>query len=162
MKADLDRFRREIGTDYLDIVLLHKMTDIHWPDIKAGAMDMLSIALEDGIVKAHGVSCHSLGALESAATTNWVQVALARINPVGVKMDAQVPKAREVLKYVKSSGKAVIGMKILGAGVLRNQVDECLEYALAQDFMDCFTIGSENLKEMGDLIKKIPSASVRG
>ena len=30
MRADLDRFRREIGTDYIDIVLLHCMMDSDW------------------------------------------------------------------------------------------------------------------------------------
>jgi predicted aldo/keto reductase-like oxidoreductase len=161
MKADLDRFRQEIGTDYLDIVLLHCMTDVRWPTIKAGAMDVLSVASEVGIVKAHGVSCHTLSALETAANSDWVQVNLARINPVGVTMDADVTRVREVLKRMKASGKAVIGMKILGAGALRNQVDECLEYTLAQDFVDCFAIGLESREEMRDLIKRIPAASVR-
>ncbi len=36
MRDDLDRFRKEIGTDYLDIVLLHMMTDSDWPVEKAG------------------------------------------------------------------------------------------------------------------------------
>ena len=39
MREDLDRFRREIGTDYLDIVLLHAMTDGDWPEKKKGAME---------------------------------------------------------------------------------------------------------------------------
>jgi len=62
----------------------------------------------------------------------------------------------------KAAGKGVIGMKILGAGKLRNRVDESLQYALAQDCVDCFTIGTESRAEMEDLLKKIPAASVRG
>jgi len=42
MRADLDRFRRELGTDHLDIVLLHCMMDKDWPDRKKGAMAVLS------------------------------------------------------------------------------------------------------------------------
>ena len=53
-------------------------------------------------------------------------------------------------------------MKIFGAGRLRDKTDECLQFALAQDFIDCFTIGAESRAEMQDLIKKIPAASVRG
>ena len=30
MRADLDRFRKELGTDYIDILLLHCMTDKNW------------------------------------------------------------------------------------------------------------------------------------
>ncbi|MGF1636993.1 MAG: aldo/keto reductase [Cyclobacteriaceae bacterium] len=162
MKADLDRFRKELNTDYLDIVLLHCLMDVKWNEQKAGAMDALSRAREDGIVKAHGVSCHTLAALETAADTDWVQVDMARINMSGVIMDAEVPVVEKVLKKMKSKGKGIIGMKILGAGRLRDKVDECLQYALGQDFVDCFTIGTESQDEFKDLIKRIPKASVRG
>lgn len=53
-------------------------------------------------------------------------------------------------------------MKIFGAGRLRNRTDECLQYALAQDVVDCFTIGSESIDEFKQLTTKIPAASVRG
>lgn len=63
---------------------------------------------------------------------------------------------------MKAKGKGVIGMKILGAGRLRDKADECLEFALSLDCVDCFTIGAESRGEMQDLLKKIPAASVRG
>ncbi|MBI3683412.1 MAG: aldo/keto reductase, partial [Acidobacteria bacterium] len=63
---------------------------------------------------------------------------------------------------MKDAGKGVIGMKILGAGKLRDKTDEALQFALAQDVIDCFTIGSESKEEMLDLTRKIPAASVRG
>lgn len=162
MKDDLDRFRKELGTDYLDICLLHFMTDANWPNIKKGAMEVLARAREDGIVKAHGVSCHTLGALKSASDSDWVQVDLARINPYASRMDGEVNEVVPVLKKMKKQGKAVIGMKIFGAGQLRDKVDECLQYTLAQDFVDCFTIGQEGFDETKDLFKRIPAASVRG
>ena len=83
MRDDLDRFRRELGTDYLDIVLLHCMLDTDWPEKKKGAMMVLSEAKEKGIIRAHGTSCHKIGALRTAAATDWVEVDLARLNPVG-------------------------------------------------------------------------------
>lgn len=162
MKDDLDRFRDEIGTDYLDIVLLHLMTDRDWPVEKRAAMDVLEKAREDGLIRAHGVSCHTLGALETAAKTDWVQVDLARINPAGVAMDADVPTVKNVLREMHEKGKGVIGMKIFGAGRLRNRVDECLQHALDLDFIDAFTIGQENRGETRDLIERIPAVSIQG
>ena len=161
MRADLDRFRKEIGTDYLDIVLLHFMTDPEWPTKKAGAMAVLEEAKQKGIVKAHGVSCHTLGALKAAANSPWVDVDLARLNPAGVAMDADPATVIEVLRKMKQAGKGVIGMKILGAGQLRTRVDEALQYALAQDVLDCFTIGAQTQDELRDLLTRIPKASVR-
>ncbi len=162
MKKDLDRYRREIGTDYIDIVLLHALTNPRWNENRKGAMEYLARAREDGIIRAHGVSCHSIGALKTAADEDWVQVDLARMNPAGLRMDDEVPVVQKVLQKMKTKGKGVIGMKILGAGQLSNKVDEALEYALAQEYMDSFTIGSESIEQFEDLTKRIPEASVRG
>lgn len=159
MRADLDRFRQELGTDYLDIVLLHAVRSSTWPDERKGAMEVLAEAREKGIVKTHGVSCHSLEALQTSAGTPWVHVTLARINPAQMLMDAEPPAVVKVLQEMKAAGKGVIGMKILGEGGLKNRVDEALRYALSLDCVDCFTIGPANRDELADLIKRIPANS---
>jgi 1-deoxyxylulose-5-phosphate synthase len=161
MRADLDRYRQEIGTDTIDILLLHCMMDADWPQKKQGAMAVLSEAKEKGIIRAHGTSCHTLAALKTAAATDWVEVDLARLNPIGAHMDADPKTVASVLKEMKGKGKGIIGMKILAQGDLRGKVDEALQYALAQDVLDCFTIGAENRTELKGLINKVPDASVR-
>jgi aryl-alcohol dehydrogenase-like predicted oxidoreductase len=161
MWADLDRFRSEIGTDHLDIVLLHCMLSADWPREKAGAMAVLSEAKQKGIIRAHGVSCHDLGAMKTAAASEWVDVDLARLNPAGMQMDGDPATIVSVLRTMKEKGKGVIGMKILGAGGLRARRDEALQYALAQDVLDCFTIGCESPQEFEDLLTRIPAASTR-
>jgi aryl-alcohol dehydrogenase-like predicted oxidoreductase len=162
MRDDLDRFRREIGSDHLDVVLLHAVSRPDWPQQKAGAMAVLADAKARGIIRAHGVSCHSLGALKAAAASDWVDVDLARLNPAGVVMDGSPDAVVPVLRTMKQAGKGVIGMKILGEGRLRDRVDEALQFALAQDVLDAFTIGAESPAELQDLLKRIPAASVRG
>ena len=162
MRKDFDRYRREIGTDYLDIVLLHAVREADWPEQRKGAMEYLSEMYEKGLLKTHGLSCHSLVALKRAAKTPWVHVDLARVNPMGLYMDADAATVIEVLREMKSNGKGVIGMKILGQGDMRHRVDEMLAHALALDCVDCFTIGAENRGELADLIRRIPDASQRG
>jgi len=161
MRADIDRFRKELGTDYLDIVLLHFMRDPNWPTIKQGGMEELAKMRQEGIVRAHGVSCHTMGALEAAANSDWVQVDLARINPYGARMDDTVKKVVPVLQRMHADGKSVLGMKIFGAGQLRDKADECLQYILDQDYVDAFTIGQENEDEMRDLLTRIPAMSIK-
>jgi hypothetical protein len=39
-------------------------------------------------------------------------------------------------------------MKIFGGGLLRDKVDECLQYVLKQEYVLAFTIGQENQDEM--------------
>ena len=162
MKADMARFQKELGSDYIDVMLLHCMMDPDWPERKKGAMEFITEAQSKGLIKTKGVSCHTLGALRTSAKTPWVEVQLARINPAGAVMDADPQTVLSVLKEMKAAGKGVIGMKIFGAGKLRHRADECLQFALAQDCVDCFTIGSESIAEFTDLTKKIPAAAVRG
>jgi aryl-alcohol dehydrogenase-like predicted oxidoreductase len=158
MRADLDRFRRELGTDYLDICLMHCVTEADWTDRYRGAMDMLSEAKQKGIIRAHGCSCHSIEALRAAAKSPWVEIDLARINPVGAYMDADPATVVGVLKEMKAAGKAVVGMKILGQGTLRTRQDEAIKYALSLGLLDAFTIGAESKQEQEDLIRRISVA----
>jgi len=81
MKADLDRFRKELGVDYIDVMLLHCMMDPDWPARKKGAMDFISEAQEKGLIKTKGTSCHTLGALKAAADSPWVEVRPGALQP---------------------------------------------------------------------------------
>ncbi len=105
VRADLDRFRRELGTDYLDVCLMHCVTEGDWTDRYRGAMDVLSEAKQKGIIRAHGCSCHTIEALRAAAKSPWVEIDLARINPVGAYMDADPATVVSVLKEMKAAGK---------------------------------------------------------
>ncbi len=157
-RADLDRFRRELGTDYLDICLMHCVTEADWTERYKGVMDVLSEAKQKGTIRAHGCSCHSIEALRTAAKSPWVEIDLARINPVGAYMDSDPATVVGVLKEMKASGKAVVGMKILGQGALRDRQDEAIKYALSLGVLDAFTIGAESKSEQEDLIGRIAAA----
>src|ERR1700751_2256706 len=158
MRTDLDRFRKELGTDYLDVCLMHCVTEADWTDRYRGAMDTLSEAKEKGIIRAHGCSCHTIEALRAAAKSPWVEIDLARINPIGAHMDADPATVVSVLHEMKAAGKGVIGMKILGQGDLRDRQDEAIKYALSLGVLDAFTIGAESKAEQEELIRRIAAA----
>jgi aryl-alcohol dehydrogenase-like predicted oxidoreductase len=157
-RADLDRFRRELGVDYLDVCLMHCLTEADWTERYKGVMDVLSEAKQKGIIRAHGCSCHSIEALRAAAKSPWVEVDFARINPIGSHMDADPATVVSVLREMKAAGKAVVGMKILGQGDLASRQDEAIKYALSLGVLDAFTIGAESKAQQEDLIRRIASA----
>ncbi|MGE5110124.1 MAG: aldo/keto reductase [Acidobacteriaceae bacterium] len=158
IRADLDRFRRELNTDYIDVVLMHCLTESDWTEQFRGAMDVLSEAKQKGIIRAHGCSCHSIGALRAAAKSPWVEVDLARINPIGAHMDAGPDTVIGVLREMRAAGKGIIGMKILAQGDLRNRKDEAIKYALSLGVLDAFTIGATSKAEQNDLVRRIAAA----
>jgi aryl-alcohol dehydrogenase-like predicted oxidoreductase len=158
MRANLDRYRKELGTDYIDILLMHCMTEGDWTERFKGTMDVLSEAKEKSIIRAHGCSCHTIEALRAAAKSPWVEVDLVRINPIGSHMDDDPGTVVSVMQQMKSSGKGLIGMKILGQGDLRNKQSEAIKYALSLNLLDAFTIGAESKSEQDNLIQRVAAA----
>ena len=158
MRADLDRYRRELGVDYIDILLIHCVTEDDWTTRYRGIMDVLSEAKEKGIIRAHGCSCHTIGALRAAAASPWVEVDLVRLNPIGSHMDADPDTVIGVIKQMRASGKGIVGMKILGQGDLRHRRSEAIQYALNSGVLDAFTIGAESRAEQDDLTRRIAAA----
>ncbi len=158
VRDDLDRFRRELGVDHIDIVLIHCVTEADWTTRYRGAMDVLSEAKQKGVIRAHGVSCHSIQALRAAAASPWVDVDLVRLNPIGSHMDADPATVIAEVKKMRANGVGVVGMKILGQGDLRDKPQEALRYALSTGVLDAFTVGAESEREQKDLTRRIAAA----
>jgi 1-deoxyxylulose-5-phosphate synthase len=158
VRADLDRFRRELGIDYIDIVLIHCVTESDWTTRYRGVMDVLSEAKQKGVIRAHGVSCHTIGALRAAAASPWVEIDLVRLNPVQAHMDADPDTVISVIRQMRSSGKGIVGMKILGQGAMRDRPSDAIHFALASGVLDAFTIGAESQTEQNDLVHRIAAA----
>jgi 1-deoxyxylulose-5-phosphate synthase len=151
----IERFRHELSTDYIDIVLLHCLMTPQWEDEMAPYMEVLSAAKEKKQIRAVGVSCHNLGALKTAASCPWVDVILARINPKGASMDGTVEEVLPVLKTAKANGKALIGMKIYGEGKLAHMKDECIRYAQNLGLLDSMTLGAESASQINESLSLI-------
>ena len=154
------RFRQELATDYIDIVLLHCMSEPNWSTDLSPYMDVLAEEKEQKRIRAVGVSCHNLPALEETATCPWLDVVLARINPHGVMMDAPTEQVVPVLRKIKENGKAIIGMKIYGEGQLADKKEECIRYAQTSGLLDAMTLGFEKPEEIDEtlaLLAKYPA-----
>ena len=153
----IDRFRKETGSDYFDILLLHCMTNGKWQEERKPYIDALSEAKQKGIAKTIGLSCHSFDALKVAADDPWVEVILARINPEGLIMDASADEVMAVLKKAHDSGKGIIGMKIFGEGQLKeaSQREKSLQYAIGSKNIDCMTIGMTTKEQIDENVNMI-------
>ena len=160
LREDLDRFRKELDTDYLDVVLLHCMTDPDWPEKMKPCMEALSGAKENGIVQAHGVSCHSIEALRQAAASEWVEIMLSRFNPFGRIMDASPEEVAGVLRTAHEAGKGMLGMKICAEGKKVAEMETSITWVLRQGCIDAMTIGMVKAEEVPDTIRRFNKASI--
>lgn len=168
----LDRFRKELNTDYIDSLLIHCMTDHNWHDQQKRVMDAMEEARDKKIIRAKGVSCHGLPALTRATQVPWVDIQLARINPQGRHIDGHssdwnvsgnettLPEVLKELKEMHAKGRGIIGMKIIGNGEFTNAEDreKSIRYAMSLDLLDAVVIGFKSTAEIDEAIERINRA----
>lgn len=154
--ATLDRFRKETGSDYFDIVLLHCLMKGNWQEEKKSFTESLSKAKQNGIVKKVGVSCHNWDAMVAAAEDPWVDVILARINPFGNHMDGTPDDVMGLLETARKNGKGVIGMKIFGNGdnTSARERQRSLTYVMNSPNVHCVTLGLESTEQVDDAVNR--------
>jgi aryl-alcohol dehydrogenase-like predicted oxidoreductase len=141
VRRDVERFLRELRLESLDIVLLHCMMSENWPRSKKSQVKALNQAKEEGLVRAVGISCHSLGALRAASECDWVDVVLARINYAGINMDGDPEQVVPLIERLYAAGKALYGMKVLGVGRLAGDARAAMQYVLGLGTVHALTIG---------------------
>jgi aryl-alcohol dehydrogenase-like predicted oxidoreductase len=162
----LDRYRRELGVEYIDALLIHCATKHTWPHDLRPMMDAFDEAKGKGLIRLKGVSCHGLPALTAATGTDWVDVQLARVNPQGRHMDGAAGEWAEPgnhdasvreIRAMHERGRGVIGMKIIGNGDFKAAADRqrSLEFVLTSGFVDAFVIGFGTTQQIDEAITRI-------
>lgn len=158
----VDRFRKEMKTDYIDLVQIHCMVDNDWTDGQKRQMDIMENLKSKGIIRAHGVSVHSLEAMKAAVKSPWVDVIHVRINPYGIAMDKHEPEeVVKVIQQLHDSGKGVIGMKLIGNGDYSNdseKIDNTLRFVLGLGTVDMIIVGFENTKQIDNYLGRVEKA----
>ncbi|MCE2416103.1 aldo/keto reductase [Candidatus Poribacteria bacterium] len=165
VEADVKRFLKEIDSDYVDIVLLHCLTQVDWPQQYPDAMEALARCKEQGLIRAHGVSCHDYGAFQTSAMTEWVDVVLARINHAGVSMDASPADVIRTMEQMAFAGKGIYGMKVLGQGKLAENATsqrEAIEFVMGLPCVHAMTIGMTSENEVEANVAVVNELSEKG
>jgi len=158
----VDRFRKELNTDFLDLVQIHCITDAAWTDKLKKQMDILENLKARKIIRAHGVSVHSLEAMEACSGNPWVDIVHVRINPFGESMDKSDPAlVTPVISKLHNEGKGIIGMKLLGAGKFKDddeKTDQSIKYVFGLGSVDMVISGFAVPCQIDNYIARIRQA----
>lgn len=169
-RANIDRFRRELNSEYFDILLMHAMRSPNWPAETVWLQDALSEAKDKKIVLSHGASVHGLQPLRRFPDNGWLDVALLRTNHNGVRMDTmsltdtnEIGSVSEVFTHAKSlhgKGVGVLGMKLIGEGQFTSADDReaAMRFVMKQGCVDAVTIGFKNTAEIDEAITRMNRA----
>ena len=156
-REDIDRFLRELNTDYIDSLIIHHVTIPDWTERYRGVMDVLAEAKRRGKIRAHGVTCHDYGALQAAAASDWVQINQVRWNPGRAHMDNEVETMRALFKQMRGKRQGMIGMKVVGQGDLLDGArkfspTECFRFQVESGVVDAFVVGVEATSQIDELL----------
>lgn len=173
--ATIDKFRSSYKTDYIDSLLVHCMTKPDWTDDHKRMMDAFDEAKEKKWIRAKGVSCHSLPALQTAAQSDWNEVHLVRVNPQGRHMDhpggdsgrksVDVNPVLAEIKTMHEKGRGVIGMKICSNGDFSNDPaarEKSIRFAVNHPHIDAIVIGMRSTGEVDENIEMVNKALAAG
>ena len=166
---EIDRFRKEVGTDYFDSMLVHAVRTADWPEQEKRLMDLLNTAKEKEIIRATGVSMHGLVPLRAAAKTSWGDLRQVRINHNGTAMDnlrdkstepGDVKAVVEHMKKMHAGGKGIIGMKLIGNGDFTDPATRraSIDFVMGLDCVDAVVIGFKSPEEIDEAIANINAA----
>lgn len=141
-RASVERSLRRLGTDYLDIVLLHSNGDDLAILDDSGALEMLRQLRHEGLVRAFGISAKTLpGALRAAQCCD---VAMLAYNPEDTSM-------APALAACAAEGCAVLVKKAFGSGHLCTTPDGvrgCLQTIYAAPGIASVVIGTLNAQHL--------------
>jgi predicted aldo/keto reductase-like oxidoreductase len=166
----IDRYRKELDTDYIDSLLMHCMVKRSWPDDQKRLMDAFEEAKAKKLIRAKGISCHSLPALGRSTETDWVEVQLVRVNPQAKHTDGPAETGdrpgndiQPVLKEIKAmrqKGKGIIAMKLIGNGDFTQPEDreQSIRFAMQCGLLDAAVIGFKSSAEIDEAIARMNRA----
>jgi predicted aldo/keto reductase-like oxidoreductase len=163
----IDQFRKQLDTEYIDILLLHCLRPPTWKTDYSSLQDGLSEAKDKKVILAKGASVHGLPALRMFPGNQWLEIAMIRMNHNGTRMDT--PEQKEVdlpgnvdevvahTKKVHAQGMGVISMKLCGEGRFTSAEDRdaAMKFAMNLGCVDAVTIGFKNTAEIDEAIERM-------
>ena len=155
--ATVKKFLQELKTDYLDLFQLHCMMKPDWENDYKRYMEDLEKCKEEGLIRGHGVSCHSFGALKNAAVNPWVDAVHVRLNSMGTRMEGSFEENVEVCQTAQDNGKGVICMKLVGEGTMKKLEErrESIDKVVRSQIIDVYIVGFEEEWQVDELITNI-------
>ncbi len=165
----LDLYRKQLNTDYLDIMLLHCVRPATWDTDYRDIQDAFQEAKHRQVILSHGASVHGLPALRKFPGNRLLEVAMIRMNHNGTRTDidsdveprgsaiGSVSEVVEHTKKVHAQGMGVVSMKLVGEGRFTNPDDReaALRHTMNLGCVDSVTIGFKSTAEIDEAIERM-------
>lgn len=148
-KDSLEIALKEIGTDYIDIFLLHEQESVHTVKGHYEAVEYFMKAKEEGKIRGFGLSTHRVSGAQAAKEYKEIEIIHPIINKSGIGIhDGNIEDMLNIVKDLHKMGKGIYGMKPLGGGHLIKDVEEAFNFVKDISFIDSIAIGMQSVDEI--------------
>ncbi len=147
-RAAIEQTLRELGTGYVDVMLLHGVRSADDLRRREGALAELCRAKDEGLIRAVGASTHVFtgSAMRACTADPRIQAILTVVNPRGIGMRCEyegLTYADHVglVQQAHAAGKAISAMKVMAEGLLADEAEAALRYAFTLPGVDVVDLG---------------------
>ncbi len=150
IERDIAESLVELDREEADIFLLYDVRSREDFALRQGAWDYLKEAKEMGLVKAIGLSTHTVEVAELASELREVDFVQVAFNLVGAGiLDGDKATMERIMGKLKDAGKTVCAIKPLAGGMLsRDMWQESLEFLFNHPLVDCICVGMTTREEV--------------
>lgn len=153
---------KEIGTDYIDLFLLHEQESIHTVRGHYEAIEYFLKAKEQGKIRSIGISTHRISGALAVKEFKEIEVIHPIVNKKGIGIqDGNIDEMLDVLSELKSMGKGIYAMKPLGGGHLIKDVESAFNFVKEIPFIDSIAIGLQSIEEIDANIQILENGYIK-
>lgn len=157
-KESLEEALREMGTDYIDIFMLHEQESEHTIRGHYEALEYYMKMKEKGYIRALGLSTHCVAGVKGANKYSEIEVIHPIINKAGLGIqDGSLDQMLAEVKKFSDNGGGVFSMKPIGGGHLISKIDESIDFVQNLDFVHSIAVGMQSIDEVEANVAKFTS-----
>ncbi|NLY20105.1 MAG: aldo/keto reductase [Tissierellia bacterium] len=140
---------KELGTDYIDLFLLHEQESEMTLKGHYEALERLFALKEKGYIRGVGISTHKIAALKASEQFKEIEVIHPMINKYGLGiLDGTRDEMLDEIKKARTRGVGIYAMKVIGGGHLISEADEAIKWANNIEYFDSMAIGMQSEEEV--------------
>jgi aryl-alcohol dehydrogenase-like predicted oxidoreductase len=147
--VSVEKARRELDMDVLDIFLLHEQESRLTLRGHREALEYYLNEREKGRIRAVGVSTHHVEVVRAICDMPEIDVVHPIVNISGIGIaDGSISEMLAAVEGAWKSGKGVYSMKPLGGGNLLRSYEECMSFVLGQPCIHSIAVGMQSVEEV--------------
>ncbi|MDO8682250.1 MAG: aldo/keto reductase [Armatimonadota bacterium] len=149
MRRELEFCLAELDVDCVDIFMEHATNSLDSLRDRRDAYKCLLKAKEEGLIKAAGISTHSVEVMRAIATDDDIDAIhpLVNIDAVGI-LHGSRDEMLEQIRIAHERGKGIFAMKPFGGGMLHKRAEQALKFLANIPEIDSIAVGIQRKDEL--------------